>query len=440
MRLLDQFRHRPTEGVKRYGDYFTFQGQSYSLPQPQGYSTTYSKTPVEPIEPTFADYVANGFGGDGVVFAVELKRLSIFAEARFQFRRFNNGRPGDLFGDASLSILERPWPGGTTGDLLARMILDADLAGNAYFARYEGGVVRLRPDWVEIVLAPRMVNGYRVGFERVGYFYYEGGRQLAKEPAAFLVDEVAHFAPIPDPLSSYRGMSWLTPVVREIQSDVQYIKHQQKYLENAATPNLAVSLQEADPERFDKFVEIMDANHKGVENAYKTLYTGAGADVTVIGANMQQLDFKAVRGAGETRIAMAGGIHPVVLGSSEGMAGSSLNAGNYTAAKRATADATFRPLWRNAAGSLETIVPPPTGASLWYDERDVAFLREDHTDEANIQAQEAQTLRNLLDAGYTPESAAAAVLANDWSLLKHSGLFSVQLQAPGSGQPTAAKA
>jgi hypothetical protein len=30
---------------------------------------------------------------------------------------------------------------------------------------------------------------------------------------------VAHWSPIPDPLANFRGMSWLTPVLREIDAD-----------------------------------------------------------------------------------------------------------------------------------------------------------------------------------------------------------------------------
>jgi hypothetical protein len=74
--------------------------------------------------------------------------------------------------------------------------------------------------------------------------------------------------------------------------------------------------------------------HAGVANAYKTLYLTAGADATVVGKDLQQLDFKVVQGAGETRIAAAAGIHPVIVGLSEGLAGSSLNAGNFAAARR----------------------------------------------------------------------------------------------------------
>ena len=40
---------------------------------------------------------------------------------------------------------------------------------------------------------------------------------------------MCHFAPIPDPLSRFIGMSWLTPILREIQSDQAMGKHQTKF-------------------------------------------------------------------------------------------------------------------------------------------------------------------------------------------------------------------
>lgn len=418
-------------------EYFTFGGSQYPL----GYTTTYGQQKAEPISSDFAGYVQSALKSNGVVSAVELVRLSVFSEARFQWQSMRNGRPGDLFGTPDLALLERPWPGGTTGDLLSRMILDADMAGNSYKARIDGQIVRLRPDWVEIVLGERMApygldgEDVHVGMEKVGYLYYEGGKGVCKTPAFFLPNEVSHFAPYPDPLATYRGMSWLTPVVREVQADSQATKHKLKFFENAATPNLAVSLaKEITPAQFKDFLKLMDSAHKGVENAYKTLYTAGGADVTVIGADMKQLDFKVTQGAGETRIAAAAGVHPVIVGLSEGMQGSSLNAGNYTAAKRRFADGTMRPLWRNAAGSLEVLLSPPANSRLWYDGRDIAFLREDEKDAAAILKEQMLAIESGVRGGFTPDTVVSAVVSGDLTAMEHTGLFSVQLQPPGSNQ------
>lgn len=446
MRFLDALL--PVTGSKRDGsfDWWVNQAAEWMLYQgnryPLGLQTTYGHDPAEPIGNSFTGYVNAGLKGNGIVYALELKRLQVFSQARFQYQRMRNGRPGDLFGDRQLEILERPWQSGTTGDMLGRMLLDADFAGNSWWVRVGGEMVRLRPDWVEIVLAERELpygagnEIVHVGYEQAGIMYYEGGRPAGKKPAVFLPGQYCHFAPMPDPDASFRGMSWLTPVIRELQADTQATRHKLKFFENAATPNLAVSLpKEIEPEQFAAFVDQMDRSHKSVENAYRTLYTAGGADVTVIGQNMQQLDFKVTQGAGETRLAAAAGVHPVIAGLSEGMQGSSLNAGNYTAAKRSFVDTTCRHLWQNAAGSLETLVPPLAGTRLWYDARDIPFLQDDMKDRAEIQFRQAQTIRALTDAGYDAESVVTAVMSEDMSLLKHSGLFSVQLQPPGTQQP-----
>ena len=385
------------------------------------------------------------FGRNGVIYACMAVRLSVFSTIRFQFQRINRGRPSELFGTGSLGPLEAPWVGGTTQDLLARMIQDVDLSGNAYVVRNGDELVRLRPDWVQIVMRPRMLprgrNGapVQVGWERLGYAYWEGGIGT-DEPAVFLPDEVTHFAPMPDPLASYRGMSWLTPIVREATSDGQMEQHRAAFFEHAATPNMVVSLdKEIRFEAFKRFVSKLELDHKGVENAYKTMYLGGGADVTVVGADFQQMDFTKVQGHAETRIAAAAGVPPVIVGLSEGLQAATYS--NYAQARRRFADGTLHPLWQNAAGSLQTIVPPPsrtTGGQsrLWYDARDVAFLREDRRDAVEIVQAQASTVRTLIEAGYEPDAAVAYVGAEDLGLLlgKHTGLASVQLQPPVTGE------
>ena len=379
---------------------------------------------------------------NGPVFALMLVRQMLFAEARFQFRQIRNGRPGELFGTPALAPLEEPWAGGTTGKLLSRLIQDGDLNGNGFVTNYNPDrLKRMRPDWTIIVTASEdepHLAGDAIDGDLVGYGYAPQGNW--DSPVFLLPEQVAHFAPIPDPEFQFRGMSWLTPVVREITADTAATTHKLKFFENGAMPQIVVSYDAAvTPEKFAKIKAVMDASHVGVDNAYRTLFLGGGADVTVAGKDLHQLDFKVTQGAGESRLAAAAGVPPAIVGFSEGLAGSSLNAGNYTAARRRLADATMRPLWREAAGALATLIDVPDGAELWYDDRDIAFLREDSKDAADIQGVKSRTIRQLLDSGFEPNSVVAAVEADDFSLLKHTGLYSVQLQKPGSvpSQPAA---
>lgn len=420
-------------GMGGLGGSFSYQGSQYPL----GLNFTQPNSKTEPIGENFAGYVQHGLRSNGIVWTCATVRLQVFSQARFLWQRLRSGKPGDLFGTSALNRLERPWMGGTTGDLLGQMILHADFAGNAYvYSGDDGDLGLLRPDWTDIVLEQRFANGGVAGFKRAGYVYFDGG-QRDRRPTVFLPDEVAHFAPSPDPMASFRGMSWLTPIISDLTSDKAANRHRLNVYENAATPNLAVSLAaDVSPEAFDAFVERMNANHKGVQNAGKTLFLGGGADVKVVGASLHELDFKAIQGASETRVAAASGVGAIIAQFSEGMQGSSLNAGNYGAARRRFSDIPLRHLWQNVSGSLETLIPPPTGARLWYDASDIAFLQEDAKDAADIWAVKAQAIRTLTDGGYTPESVMAATAAEDETLLVHTGKLSVQLQPPSDGTPT----
>ena len=72
----------------------------------------------------------------------------------------------------------------------------------------------------------------------------------------------------------------------------------------------------------------------------------------------------------------------LLLGFDKGLQASTL--ANYAQARRWCADRTMRPLWRNFVGSMATLVPPPPGARLWYDDRDIPFLKDDESDMANV--------------------------------------------------------
>jgi hypothetical protein len=355
------------------------------------------------------------------------------------YRQRRSGTPGDLFSLPSLDILTTPWPNGTTGDLLSRAIQDADFAGNGLYLRRGDRIVRLRPDWGWSVYGSP--NDPEPGMwdpesELLGYGYQPGGPAGGRTPIFYDASEVAHFAPIPDPLSPGRGMSWLTPLLREIEADSAMTDHKRAFLANGATVNLVVTgVPGASKEAFQEWVAAFEGKHRGVANAYKSLYLTPTMDAKVIGSDMQQLDFKAVQALGETRIAAAAGVPAAVVGISDGLQGSSLNAGNFGAAMRRFADLTMRPAWRNVCGSFATIVPPPRGAELWYDDRDIPALKDDIKSSAEVQQLQAQAIRQYVDAGFVPASVVDAIKSGDLSRLEHSGLYSVQLQLPVPEQP-----
>lgn len=421
--------------------YFTFGGNGYTVPM---FNTTLQGS-RETIDDSFTGYVQQVYRQNGVVFAVEAVRVRLFSEARFQFRELEQGRPGKLFGgtdgrnpsNRTLRLLENPWPGATTSDLLARSLLHADFAGTAFVCRRPTGLRLARPDWVTVVAGspnPDVdLDATDLDAEVIGYIYHPGGRYSGRKPVTMLANTVAPFAPMPDPTGLVRGVPWMAPVIREIAGDQAMTSHKLQYFENAATPNLAVTL-DADITLADakEWIELFRQDHEGAFNAFKTLFLGGGAKPVPVGSDLRNMDFKSVQGAAETRIAAAGGVPPIIVGLSEGLASATYS--NYGQARRALADVMLRPTWRKFVNAVGSILDEPEGSELWYDDRDIPFLQEDVKDEADIQSVRAGSVGALITQGFNPDDVLDAVLANDLARLrgKHSGFYSVQLQELGT--------
>jgi phage portal protein BeeE len=156
------------------------------------------------------------------------------------------------------------------------------------------------------------------------------------------------------------------------------------------------------PQKFDEWVSRFRAGHEGRERV-QDLFLAGGADVKPVGANMQQADLTNIQGAGETRICNAARVPAIIVGVTEGLESATYS--NYAQARRAFADLTMRPMWRDFAASMANIIDVPSDAELWYDDRDIPFLQEDVKDEAEIQQTQAATITTLVRDGFTAESA-----------------------------------
>lgn len=420
---------------------FGYNGQTY----PIGVNTSYGATRAQEIDRSLPGFAA-ALRRCPPAFAAQMVRALVLSQVRFTFRNLpSSNSPRRTFGTRDLKPLEQPWANATTGELVTKMEWHAGLAGNSYVTNYTPGRLRvLRPDWTAIVYGSESEPEYpsqALDGKLLGYIYQNGGIFSSQEtkPQILTVGEVAHWSPIPDPLHAGIGMSWVTPAIREIQADSLTTDHKIRFFENGATPNLVVKgLTAASREQFNQLVDMMEERHAGVQNAYRTLYLTQGADATVVGSDLAQIDMKSTQGAGETRISMLSRVHPVVLAASEGLQGSALNAGNFAMARRIWADTWILPTLQDLCAALAPLVNVPPGAELWYDTADVPILREDALNAAQIMEIEAATIGSLIQAGFTAESAVKAVKGQDANLLQHSGLVSVQLQQPGAGQTNGA--
>jgi hypothetical protein len=222
-------------------------------------------------------------------------------------------------------------------------------------------------------------------------------------------------------------MSWLTPVYRDVAADDGLVKYRIKYLENNASPNLLIKYaQKLQPGTVDSIRERMQARYGGADNAFKTLVLDQGADATVIGNSLQQMDFSGVSAVGIERILAAGAVPGVLVGL-EPLRGAGRG---FQESMQKFANMWARPQWRSFCGAFSQVMDVPAGNRLWYDTGDIAALQDGEMERGQAALVRAQALLALVQAGYTHESAIAAVDAMDLSQLQAGGVGT-----PGSSQP-----
>ena len=407
MRLLDRL-------IRRDAGYWEGMASGAAI-----LTSSYGSPDREAVLPQLAAWAQQVNASDSPVFSAILVRMMLLGEAQFQFQAKADKH---LFGNTSLAALEKPFgPGSTSGELIARMEQDSSLAGNAYIWAPPGEdyLVRMRPDWVTIVSELVPVEGGGSYRRKLGYWHQPPqGVTGQGEPFLALAAEVAHWHPIPDPVADFRGMSWLTPVMRDIEGDEAMTRYKIRYLANNATPNIVIKYaQKLQPATIDRIGARMEARYGGPDNAGKTLILDQGADLTLAGNSLSQMDFSNVSVDGVQRILAPSGVPAMLIGL-ESIKGAGKS---YEDVIRRFADLTLRPLWRSMCAALEELVADvPAAAQLWYDTGAIAALQEGEQVRAQVSLIRAQALLALKQAGYDEMSAVAAIGAGDMSQLKPS--------------------
>ena len=184
---------------------------------------------------------------------------------------------------------------------------------------------------------------------------------------------MVHWAPIPDPQADFRGMSPLTPVVRDVQGDDQMAAFKIRYLQHDATPNMVIKYaQRLQPGTVDAIRERVQARYGGPDNAGKALVLDQGADLTLAGNSLSQMDFGAVQAVGTERIlaACSGAGGPgrprAAAGRRAGLPGEHAEAGECLGAAAVAV---------GVRGPVQ-IVDVPAGNRLWFDTADIQALQD----------------------------------------------------------------
>jgi len=406
--MLDRLLRRATyPGTYSEADY---SGAQYVT---TGGATTGPAGNRESSPPGIVREARAAYKANGIVFACLAVQQWLLSEARFKFQSKVDDH---LFGDQSLAIVENPWPNGDSGDLLARMGRDGAL-GNAWIRKVvpaAGGdaqLIDMRPEAVTIISQELPDDQGRVYRVPIGYAEDMGP---GREPQFYSVDEVGHYAPLPDPDARWRGMSWLTPILREVHADQALTGYKAFHLDNGAQPGLTVkySMKLSEP-TVETLRKRIRARYGGPENAGNVLILDEGADVSATGSTLEQLQADAVTKAGERRICAAAGPGMLIICGFE--------QGDYMHAVRQMADLWARPHWRMICSALEHLVPTSATSApvrLWYDVDGVAALREGELERSQSFLVRMQGLASAVQAGFSRESAILAADSGDISLLK----------------------
>ena len=439
MRLLDAIsaRQKSSGVTNRARSLFRYGGNEY-------FSGSMEGSDPNVADGSFESMVRRVHNENGPVSSAVTARALLMSQVEFAWR---DEKPGTALAQTpALDQLEFP-EAMTRSHLLFRLEQDASYTGNAFLARRRGtrSVFRLDPSRVTFAFGSNSdlewnsQGDLTLPFDaKVAAIVYNSstgpGRPDHGDLEMFLPGEFAHWKPEPDPLHWWRGASWITSLLKDtVGLDGQISDHQSKFFQHAATPNLVFLMNpQLNADKVREYRDIINAEHAGTQNHWKNMFLGGATDVKVVGQDLSKLSLKDLQGGLETRIAMRSRVPAVILGAREGLSGSSLNTGNYSAARRLFADGWFSPTVKGLCEALESMVPPPAGKRLAHDPSKILFLQEDRKDEAEIDSAKVQAIRTLVDGGFDPESAVKTI-APEWAgKLDHAGLLSVQLQEPGS--------
>ena len=362
---------------------------------------------------------------NGTVYGIMRRRTDLFAQGEFAFRRYGRGMPtlADIVTSTALAPLQPSRP------LLEQCDIDVAVTGASFWT--VDGLRNLPAEYCTIVQTSDANPDDPAGMwdARPAGLIYQAPQQ---DPEVFLWAEIVAYIPERDPSARWRGMSWLRPCMEDVSADNGARRYLSRFFDNAATPNAAVVFPpEVLKETVEAFRDLFLQKHAGVERSFRTAFLGGGADLKVIGSTLKDLDSEAIRTQVHKDIAASAGVPIVAAGIEQG------TYANSKEANRQLADSKIRYLWAVAAEAFAPAVLAPSGTELFVDTSRIAALQADATDDAQVLATQAQTMRTLLDGGYDPPSVTAAVTTGDLTKLVHSGNLSVQLipagQAPAQG-------
>ena len=440
MKFLDRLRPSGVEARQSFDNFIKYSGNNYRLDFQAGSSP-------DEADGTFSEMVSKIHKVQGVIPAAVYARAVLLSQVRFRH---------ELWTTPVTSV--RPLESNTMGlralngvgrsHLLHQMEQDVSYAGNAFVVRGEGGVLhRLDPSKVTFALGSNsmpswdgdVLTAVPYDWATLGILYDPAAGTNNSDPAhmqVFLPGEYVHWMPEPDPAAPWKGGSWVASLTADAALHEQIEAHKSKFFERGTVPSLVFLSDGLDDDELSAASHRMNEVYGGTANAYKNLFLSNVTDVRDVSTDFEKLGFDGLHGSIEVAVAMRSRVPAAILGTRDSLAGSSLNAGNFSSARRLMADGFFTPHAWSLCDSMSVFAPSSDSKRvLAPDLSGVMFLQEDALDQATILQAQMATIRSAVDSGFDPEDVVDKVVTGDLTGLKHTGRASVQLQPMDVNDP-----
>lgn len=138
----------------------------------------------------------------------------------------------------------------------------------------------------------------------------------------------------PDPVDPFKGMSVIAAAAQTIDTEEQSKKFNRQFFANSARPSVTVEVPKVmQPEQFRRFKQQFEEFHTGQYNAYKPLILEGGAKANAFALTQKDMDFLESRKFNKDEILAMFGVSPGMLGMTENVNRSNMEAAEYIFAK-----------------------------------------------------------------------------------------------------------
>jgi HK97 family phage portal protein len=209
-----------------------------------------------------------------------------------------------------------------SGTVLRKMYFSyMNLNGEAYIAK--GEIFKGLP--LALHTLPSHLVQYRIdttGNEAIIF----GGKSI--DPDMIILDRN------PDPVDPFRGMSVIAAAAQTIDTEEQSKKFNRQFFANSARPSVTVEVPKVmQPDQFRRFKQQFEEFHTGQYNAYKPLILEGGAKANAFALTQKDMDFLESRKFNKDEILAMFGVSPGMLGMTENVNRSNMEAAEYIFAK-----------------------------------------------------------------------------------------------------------